>query len=78
MSGRAKIASAQLSRAPATFTDLNFRKSRNLRVAGNGVSRGTIILRGVAQLGRAPEWGSGGQRFKSALPDYLFCIAGSN
>ena len=25
--------------------------------------------RGVAQLGSAPEWGSGGRRFKSCLPD---------
>ncbi len=24
---------------------------------------------GVAQLGRVPEWGSGGRRFKSSHPD---------
>jgi hypothetical protein len=26
--------------------------------------------RGVAQPGSAPEWGSGGRRFKSSLPDH--------
>ena len=30
------------------------------------------ILRGVAQPGSAPEWGSGGRRFKSVHPDH-FC-----
>ena len=29
----------------------------------------TIELRGVAQPGSAPEWGSGGRRFKSSRPD---------
>src|SRR5438876_10057204 len=27
------------------------------------------LRRGVAQPGSAPEWGSGGRRFKSCLPD---------
>ena len=29
-------------------------------------------LRGVAQLGSAPLWGSGGRGFKSRRSDYLF------
>src|SRR5579883_2858923 len=28
------------------------------------------VRRGVAQPGSAPEWGSGGRRFKSSLPDH--------
>ena len=31
----------------------------------------TKINRGVAQPGSAPEWGSGGRRFKSGHPDYF-------
>lgn len=27
---------------------------------------------GVAQLGRVPEWGSGGRRFKPSHPDQNF------
>ncbi len=27
------------------------------------------VLRGVAQTGSAPEWGSGGRWFKSSRPD---------
>ena len=30
--------------------------------------------RGVAQPGSAPEWGSGGRRFKSARPDHTLKI----
>ena len=29
------------------------------------------VYRGVAQPGSAPEWGSGGRRFKSGRPDHL-------
>lgn len=29
-----------------------------------------IRLRGVAQFGSAPDWGSGGRRFKSCLSDH--------
>ena len=29
------------------------------------------IVRGVAQPGRAPDWGSGGRRFESCRPDHL-------
>lgn len=28
------------------------------------------MCRGVAQFGSAPEWGSGGRRFKSSRPDH--------
>ena len=44
------------------------------------VSRGQVTAprfmevrgkRGVAQPGSAPEWGSGGRRFKSSLPDQM-------
>jgi hypothetical protein len=38
----------------------------------------TVLLgglrRGVAQPGRAPGSGPGGRRFKSSLPDQLFCV----
>jgi hypothetical protein len=30
-----------------------------------------IKKRGVAQPGSAPEWGSGGRRFKSSHPEFL-------
>ncbi len=30
------------------------------------------LRRGVAQPGSAPEWGSGGRRFKSGHPDHQF------
>ena len=30
------------------------------------------MLRGVAQFGSAPLWGSGGRGFKSRRSDYLF------
>ncbi len=33
-----------------------------------------IYLRGVAQLGSAPLWGSGGRGFKSRRSDYLFIL----
>jgi hypothetical protein len=31
-----------------------------------------VSTRGVAQLGSAPDWGSGGRGFKSPLPDQFF------
>ncbi len=33
--------------------------------------RDEVPLRDVAQLGSAPEWGSGGRRFESGRPDLL-------
>lgn len=35
------------------------------------------LLRGVAQPGSAPEWGSGGRRFKSSRPDQFLYSAES-
>ena len=31
-------------------------------------------LRDVAQLGSAPDWGSGGRRFKSCQPDVVWAV----
>ena len=38
----------------------------------NAVNKTIILirLRGVAQFGSAPDWGSGGRRFKSCLSDH--------
>ncbi|NOK60264.1 MAG: hypothetical protein GFH27_549281n343 [Chloroflexi bacterium AL-W] len=37
--------------------------------------RNDIQLRGVAQPGSAPEWGSGGRWFKSSRPDHVLARA---
>src|SRR3989454_9098223 len=37
-----------------------------------GISASTrLVFRDVAQLGSAPEWGSGGRGFKSRRPDWV-------
>lgn len=39
------------------------------KLAFAGFSWDEADVRAVAQLGSAPDWGSGGRRFKSCQPD---------
>ena len=55
---------------PNVYINMHTRSSAG--ITGNGKTaylRDEVQLRDVAQLGSAPEWGSGGRRFESGRPD---------
>ena len=58
----AKVVSKMVSNGKQNIVDTYIINSYNER------------KRGVAQPGSAPEWGSGGRRFKSDHPDHRFKI----
>ncbi len=55
---------------PNVHVNMHTRSSAGM--TGNGKTaylRDEVLQRDVAQLGSAPEWGSGGRRFESGRPD---------
>ena len=51
---------------------INMHTRSSAGITGNGKTaylRDEVHRRDVAQLGSAPEWGSGGRRFESGRPD---------